>query len=121
MKFMLLIYGNPEMFEGFPPEEFAKVVAETDAQQASLRESGEWIGAWGVADQDQAKQVHLVDGVPVVTDGPYIEAKEYIGSIDIIDVESLERAIEIAGEVPFARIGQVEIRPLMQEGSSNEI
>jgi hypothetical protein len=53
----------------------------------------------------------------VVTDGPYIEAKEYIGSFDIIDCETLERALEIAARVPFARIGSVELRPLMHEAA----
>ncbi len=121
MKYMLLIYGNEELWQSFPQEEFERVVAETGALQAELRASGEFIGAYGVADQVQAKTVHLADGVPVVTDGPYIEAKEYLGSFDIIDCESLERALEIAARVPFARLGQVEVRPLMHESGSNEM
>jgi hypothetical protein len=117
VKYMLLIYGNEELWNSFPPEEFAEVVKETNALQAELRESGEFIGAWGVADQVNAKTVTLVDGAPVVTDGPYLEAKEYLGSFDIIDCESLERALEIAARVPFARLGKVEVRPLMHEAA----
>jgi hypothetical protein len=79
----------------------------------------EFIGAWGVADQVNAKTVKLDNGVPVVTDGPYLEAKEYLGSFDIIDCESLERALEIAARVPFARIGSVEVRPLMHEAAAD--
>ena len=79
MKYMLLIYGNEELWGSFEPDVFQEVIRETDAQLAELRRSGEFVGAYGVADQDQARQVHLVDGSPVVTDGPYIEAKEYIG------------------------------------------
>jgi hypothetical protein len=119
MKYMLLIYGNEELWNSFPQEEFAKVVAETNALQQELRESGEFIGAWGVADQVNAKTVKLQDGVPVVTDGPYLEAKEYLGSFDIIDCESLERALEIAARVPFARLGSVEVRPLMHEAAAD--
>src|SRR5690606_23690547 len=84
MKYMLLIYGNEELWESFPEEEMAKIIAETDALQAELRASGEFVGAWGVADQAQAKTVRVRDGVPAVTDGPYIEAKEYLGSFDVI-------------------------------------
>ena len=62
-----------------------------------------------------AKCVHLDNGVPVITDGPYIEAKEYLGSFDIVDVESEERALEIAARIPFAAVGRVEVRPLMHE------
>jgi hypothetical protein len=118
VKYMLLIYGNEELWESFSEEEFAEVIHDTDALHAELRKSGEFIGAWGVADQVQAKTVRLQDGVPVVTDGPYLEAKEYLGSVDIIDCESLDRALEIAARVPFARIGSVEVRPLMHEAPS---
>ncbi|MCU1427187.1 MAG: YCII-related protein [Actinomycetia bacterium] len=118
MKYLLLIYGNEEIFGSFPEEEFQKVIGETNALQAELRASGEWIGAYGVADQVMAKTVRLRDGVPVVTDGPYLEAKEYIGSLDIIDCESLERALEIAARVPWARYGEVEVRPLMAEAGT---
>ena len=115
MKYMLLIYGNEALWSSFSPDELDQVIKETNALQQELRETGEFIGAWGVADQVMAKTVHLQDGVPVVTDGPYLEAKEYIGSFDIVDCESLERALEIAARVPFARIGSVEVRPLMHE------
>src|SRR6478609_7901259 len=119
MKYMLLIYGNEEIWNSFAPDVFADVVRETNALQQELRESGEFIGAWGVADQVNAKTVTLVDGAPVVTDGPYLEAKEYLGSFDIVDCESLERALEIAARVPFARVGSVEVRPLMHEAAAD--
>jgi hypothetical protein len=112
---MLLIYGNEELWSSFSQDELEQVIKETNALQQELRETGEFIGAWGVADQVMAKTVRLQNGVPVVTDGPYLEAKEYLGSFDIVDCESLERALEIAGRVPFARIGSVEVRPLMHE------
>lgn len=117
MKYMLLIYGNDEVWASFPQEDFPKVIAETDAQHARLRTTGEFVGAYGVGDQVLAKTVHVDDGVPAVTDGPYIETKEYLGSFTIIDVDSLDRALEIAAENPFARYGQVEVRPLMHEAA----
>ena len=115
MKYMLIIYGNEELWTSFAPDEIQQVVKETDAQNQALMDSGEFVGAYGIADQDAAKQVHLVDGAPVVTDGPYIEAKEYIGSFTIVDVESLDRALELAAQNPFARVGQVEVRPILHE------
>jgi hypothetical protein len=119
VKYMLLIYGNEALWNSFHPDEFQQVIKETEALQKELRASGEFIGAYGVAEQADAKTVQLRDGLPVVTDGPYLEAKEYLGSFDIIDCASLERALEIAARVPFARIGQVEVRPLMNESDSN--
>ena len=119
MKYMLLIYGNQELWESFPPEDLEQVIKDTNALHVELSATGEFIGAWGVADQEMAKTVHLEHGAPVVTDGPYIEAKEYLGSFDIVDCDSLERALEIAARVPFARVGKVEVRPLMHEAAEN--
>jgi hypothetical protein len=115
MKYMLLIYGNEDVWDSVSPEVLQEVIRATDALHEELRASGEFVGAWGIADQVQAKTVRVRDGVPAVTDGPYIEAKEYLGSFDIVDVDSLERALEIAAKVPWARIGEVEVRPIMHE------
>ena len=120
MKYLLMIYANDETFAGFAPEEMDALIADTEALQAELRASGEWLAAYGVADQAQCKTVSAKGGEALVTDGPYIETKEYLGSFDIIDCESYERAVEIAAAVPFTRYGSVEIRPLMDESASNE-
>ena len=111
MKYMLLIYGNQELWESFPPEELAKVVQETDALHRELRGSGEFIGAWGVADQVNAKTVTLDNGVPVVSDGPYLEAKEWVAGFDILECRDLDEAIEVAAKHPMARRGTLELRP----------
>jgi hypothetical protein len=120
VKYMLLIYGNDELFESIQQDELQAIINDTDALHRELQATGEFVGAWGVADQAQAKTVRLQDGVPAVTDGPYIEAKEYLGSFDIVDCDSLERALEIAAKVPFARVGSVEVRPLMSEAAPDE-
>ena len=115
MKYMLLIYGNQELWSSFPQEDFEETIRATEALHQELRETGEFIGSYGVADQVDAKTVRLQDEVPAVTDGPYIEAKEYLASFTIVDCESEERALEIAGRNPAARITSVEVRPIMHE------
>jgi hypothetical protein len=120
VKYLLMIYANDETFAGFAPEEMQRLIADTEALQAELRASGEWLAAYGVADQARCKTVTSKGGEPLVTDGPYIETKEYLGSFDIIECESLERAVEIAARVPFARYGSVEVRPLMSESASDD-
>jgi hypothetical protein len=117
MKYMLLIYGNDELWTSLPEEGIQGIIRETEAQLQELRESGELVGSYGVADQVMAKTVRTADGVPAVTDGPYLEAKEYLGSFTIVDCDSLERALEIAGKNPAARFAQVEVRPIMHESS----
>ena len=117
MKYMLLIYGNEENLASISPDEFAEIVRQTDALNQELFESGELVGAYGVADQLNAKVVWVREGVPAVTDGPYAEAKEYLGSFTIVDCESLDRALEIAASNPAARYVGVEVRPLMHEAN----
>jgi hypothetical protein len=118
MKYMLLIYGNEEVWNSMAGD-FEQVIKDTEALQKELVASGEFISAYGVADQAKAKWVRLKDGLPVVSDGPYLEAKEYIGSIDLIECATLERALEIAARVPFARYGPVEVRALEHESDFN--
>ena len=117
MKYMLLIYGNEENWEALPPDEFAEIVRRTDALNQELFESGELVGAYGVGDQLTAKMVRVDEGGVAVTDGPYAEAKEYLGSFTIVDCESLDRALEIAAQNPASRYSGIEVRPLMHEAN----
>ena len=117
MKYMLLIYGNEEAFSSVGAETFAEIVRETDALNRELFESGELVGAYGVDDQANAKMIRVTGGTPVVTDGPYAEAKEFLGSFTIVDCDSLERALEIAARNPAARHWGVEVRPLVHEAN----
>jgi hypothetical protein len=114
---MLLIYGNEEAFSSVGAETFTGIVRAIDALNQELFESGELVGAYGVADQVNAKMVRVSGGTPVVTDGPFAEAKEYLGSFTILDCDSLQRALEIAARHPAARYWGVEVRPLMHEAN----
>jgi hypothetical protein len=93
VKYMAIIYGNKEMWASFPPEVAAKAIGEVDAFNARYTESGELLGAYGLADELMAKTVRVRDGLPAVTDGPYLEAKEFVSSFWIFDVESEKRAL----------------------------
>jgi hypothetical protein len=115
MKYMLLIYGNEDQWSSLGSEEMADVVRQTDALNRRLLESGELVGAYGVGDPDVSKVVRVSADVPAVTDGPYIETKEYLGSFTIVDCDGPERALEIAAQNPAARYVGVEVRPLLHE------
>jgi hypothetical protein len=121
MKYMLIIYGNDELWTSLPPEQIQDLIARTDAHNRALIDSGEMVGAFGVADQSAAKLVSVADGERVVTDGPYIETKEYIGSFTIVDVDNEERALEIAAANPAAEFTRVEVRALLHGGTADEL
>ncbi|MGX1811599.1 YciI family protein [Nocardia sp. NPDC055321] len=115
MKYLLLIYGNQEKWDSIPPAEWPRVVAEQEAWNARYRATGELLGAYGLGDADTAELVLRRDGGPVVTDGPYLETKEYLASLYLLNVATAERAREIAADIPMADRSPVEVWPVLHE------
>jgi hypothetical protein len=113
VKYMILIYQNPDAFQALPEEEKQTIFNEVDEIIGELTKSGEWVGGEGLAHPSNTKTVHVRDGVPAVTDGPYLEAKEHLAGYCLIECETPERAIEIAALWPDARYNGVELRPLL--------
>jgi hypothetical protein len=118
MKYMLLIYDNPDTREAFFGEEGAELMGEIDALMKELTESGELVGTEALADPSNTKTVRVRGGVPAITDGPFAEAKEQLGGYLLIECESPERATEIAARWPNARFCAMEVRLLMDEAGT---
>lgn len=119
MKYLLLIYQNPATWELLSEAERQEMMAEADAIMKELTESGEWISGEALAHPSLAKTVRPRNGAPVVTDGPFVEAKEQLAGFCLFECESPERALEIARRWPDARYTGVELRPLMVEAGSD--
>ncbi|GAA3752007.1 YciI family protein [Plantactinospora mayteni] len=126
MKYLLLIHSNPENW-GHPTflrtaaalamssEERAELSREFETLLTEIVESGELVTAEALPDPAQTRTVRVRDGVPAVTDGPFVEAKEQFAGYFVVDCESLERATEIAARFPDTRFGgAVEVRALME-------
>jgi len=124
VKFLLTIYGNEEIWGSYSKEEIERLIAEDGEFQKEVRESGELVTVEGLTDPVNARTVKVREGVPVVTDGPYLESKEYLASFFVLDCESLDRALELAAKYPTAKTTGVEIWPLMSastEGTGTEM
>jgi hypothetical protein len=119
MKYIAMIYGNQEKWDSFPAEAWPEAIAKQEAFNRKYRESGELLGAYGLADAVNAKLVRRKDGAPAVTDGPYLETKEYIASFYLFDCESQERAQQIAADMPFASEDPVELWPILHESAAD--
>ncbi len=117
MKYLLMIYGNREKWESFPAEAWPEAIAKQEAFNARYRQTGELLGAYGLADAAQARLVRRADGVPAVTDGPYLETKEYLASFWLLDCASEQRALQIAADMPFADSEPVELWPILHESA----
>lgn len=116
VKYVVLIYNNAATWEALPQSERDRVLGIHFASIRELTESGELLRVDGLTDPAGTRTVRLRDGLPVVTDGPFSEAKEQLAGVWAIDVESIERAIEIAA--PIAEYDTVEIRQLMDLSGS---
>ena len=117
MKYMLIIYGNQELWNSIDPAEQQRLFAAFDSFNKKFHSTGELLGAYGVADAAATKLVRLAEGQPAVTDGPYLETKEYLASWYLLDVDSEQRALEIAAEMPSAVYQPVEVWPILHEAS----
>jgi hypothetical protein len=118
MKYLLLIYHNPgtrQIWESLTEAQQTEGLAAYAALNEELAASGELIVAEALADRTLAKRVTVRDGQPLATDGPYAEAKEELAGFYLVDCDSAERAVAIAGRVPEVAdgLGHVEVRPIL--------
>jgi hypothetical protein len=107
MKFMLMMHaprgGGDYQIMQWKPEDFRAHIQFMKDLNKGLRESGELVGAEGLAPPGQARVVRAAsEGAPEVTDGPFAESKEFLVGYWIVDVESAERAYAIAGKASTA-------------------
>ena len=113
MKYLLLIYTDEKADASATPEEQQAVMGEynayTDAmQKAGLRAAGE-----ALHPTSAATTVRVRNGKKVTTHGPFAETKEQLGGYYLIDAKNLDEAIEWAAKCPGARVGSIEVRPIM--------
>lgn len=115
MNYLLMIHMNLAVFETLSEAEMTAVVDAHDEFRERASESGELVGFAALADPSNTTTVRVRGDVPAVTDGPYLEPKEYLAGFYVVDCETVERVNELAAMVPDARFAAVEVRPLMEE------
>jgi hypothetical protein len=116
VKYLILIYNNPasrKAWEGFSDAERGDGLQLYAALREDLVASGEMIVSEALADASLTRRVTVHEGQTMTTDGPFAEAKELLAGFFLVECESIERAIEHAARVPEARLGLVEVRPVM--------
>ncbi|WP_371478840.1 YciI family protein [Kitasatospora sp. NBC_00315] len=115
MQFLISLHINPAVLDALTDEEKAAIGQGHGAFIEEVKKSGELITTQALVDPSQAAVVSVRNGRPVVTDGPFLESKEYLGGFYLIDCEDRERAIELAARIPDAAITGlgVEVRQVM--------
>lgn len=114
MKYMLLVYTA----EGVWTDEEREKCMEDSARLCNeLHAKGQYLDASPLHPVSSATSVRVQEGKRLVTDGPFAETTEQLGGYFLIDVANLDEAIAIAGRIPGAKKGSIEIRPILELAS----
>jgi hypothetical protein len=117
MRFLCLGYLNMEQFDAAPEAMKSEILTKCYAQVKPFRATGKVIEEEGLKHTSTSKSIRPRNGKPCVTDGPFIETKEQLGSFFVIEAETIEEAVEVASLHPAAIFGEeygfgVEVRPI---------
>ncbi len=111
MKYMLLIYSAESSYTEKEREECYVESTELTQQLAS---SGKYLAASPLHPVSMATSVRVRDGKKLVTDGPFAETHEQLGGYFLVEAKDLDEAISIAAQIPGAKKGTVEVRPVIE-------
>ena len=111
MKYMLLIYMDEQALNETEREH---CYVESTGLAHQLQANGQYLAASPLQPVSTATSVRVRDGRRLVTDGPFAETREQLGGYFLVDAGNLDEAIGIAGRIPGARVGTVEIRPVVE-------
>ena len=113
MKYILLVHHSEENFGRLPASEQQKLKDESVRLANEIHSKGQYLDAAPLHPTAMSTSVRVRDGKPFITDGPFIETREQLAGYFLIDVKDLDEALAIAARVPGARLGAVEVRPVM--------
>ena len=114
MQYMLLVHHDEEAFMKIDEAKRQQMLEESVQLTHQLHANGHYVSASPLQPAATAAIVRVQDGKLAVTDGPFVETKEQLAGYFLIDAKDLNEAIRIAARVPGARIGTVEVRPLIE-------
>ena len=105
MRFLCLIYGDEQTLQAMP-------VAECLEYDAKLRAGGQCMASESLEPTSTAATVRVRNGKAIITDGPFMEAKEALAGFYLLEAATLDEAVRIAAKIPPARYGSIEVRPI---------
>ncbi len=118
MKYMLLVYSAEDAWtEG----ERAECLADSIALCHELAAAGNFLGASPLHSVNTATCVRVHKGDRLTTDGPFAETTEQLGGYFLIDVANLDEALAVAGRIPAAKKGTIEVRPVFELSGMPEV
>jgi len=114
MKYLCLIYEDETLRQKMEKAEVDKLFAEYSAFKDRIKNSGHLVGCNPLQPTRTAITVRVRNGKVSTTDGPFAETKEQLGGYFLIEARDLNEAIQVASRIPGARLGSIEVRPIME-------
>jgi hypothetical protein len=116
MKYLLLIYSDEKADANMSKEEIDAWMGEYWAYTEAMQKAGVSLGGDALQPTATATTVRVKDGKKVTTHGPFAETKEQLGGYYLLNCNNLDEAIDWAAKCPGARVGSIEVRPVMEFG-----
>ena len=113
MRYLLLICQDEKAWGGLTEEERQRIYLAFRQLREQLIAAGQFVDGSQLQPTASATTVRLRQGKRLVTDGPFAETREQLAGYFLVDVKDLDQAIDIAGRIPTAATGTIEIRPLI--------
>lgn len=114
MKFMLLIYHDEQAWNQLTEAEHAELYLEYRQLIQELQSKGHYLVGDQLQSTASASSVRVRAGKQLVTDGPFAETREQLGGFFMIEARDADEAKQIAGRIPSARMGTIEVRPVVE-------
>jgi hypothetical protein len=112
MRYLCLVHVEPAVFTGLSPEAAGALDRDSLGYDRQLAEQGHFIAAEALQDAASGVLVKVRSGKLAVTDGPFAETREQLAGFILIEARDMNEAIRVAGGIPLARYGTVEVRPI---------
>ena len=113
MQYLLLIYRSDAEYGRMTADDRKKLMAEYGAFTQSIIQSGHFKAGDGLQPTTTATTVRVRDGKILTTDGPFAETREQLGGYYLVEAKDLDEALGIAARIPTAKMGSIEVRPIM--------
>jgi hypothetical protein len=114
MKYLCLVFYDEKVRNALPDDESQALIDESRSFDEDMRRSGHLLTAFPLEEANSASTVRTRNGKVAVTDGPFAETREQIGGFVLLEASDLNQAIQLASRIPPARLGGVEVRPIME-------
>lgn len=113
MKYLCLIYEEEKLYHTMDKPAMDAVMGEYYAFTEGIRASGQLVAGEALQPVGTATSVRVRNGKVSTTDGPFAETREQLGGFYMIEAKDLNEAIQVAAKIPGAKMGTVEVRPVM--------